>query len=156
MKTLSFSKDSWHYRFTNRLTDYSDYCWRNDICTYTRFFIWAVIKALFIVAACLYLGSVISLLVLFPMISIVVWFIQGLLHLNNDWINTFNNLKGVGIGDWCSILGIVILVGINLLVRRIQKWRDRRIMSRNRAQDNVLVEMYRSWMEKSCVKIDWK
>jgi hypothetical protein len=47
MKSLTFNKNSWHYWFVNKTTNYFELNDGYDICSYTRAFIGGVFISLF-------------------------------------------------------------------------------------------------------------
>ena len=140
MKNIIFNQNSWHYYLANRIGNYHPY-YRpygygdsTDICTYSRFVLWGIIK--------LFMFGIMFAVVSHIMIHIMfgIWF-SFMLHTF-----FFSETAIVGL----MFLGIIFVILLFC-------WYDELIAHRRYDKpDNFLTQTYKSWKEKFCVKIEFK
>jgi hypothetical protein len=150
MDKKEFSTDSWHYKFVNKMTPYfRDLRWNEeataDICSYTRAFIKAVIKTLFLSALCIGAGGAV-------LSSIVYWVAKLVFHYTFVF-KPFVGAAFFGTVAIAVIVGLIVVALIgNLLAYGISEIKDRR----RGLPPGALKTMYRSFKEKTCVQLTFK
>ena len=141
MKSIEFKKDSWHYWFVNKSTDYfTNLTWKEqkpEICGYTRAFIGGVIKTLLL--------SLVLLGLTIPSLAALVFFIGYFFGMHS------NKLIGIGIIELIVAGGLVLSI---LMGNTISWFRDQRRLKQS--PPGALKTMYTNWKEKTCAYIDFK
>jgi hypothetical protein len=150
---ITFSKDSWHYKFVRRMTWWAPDPNSSNICAYTRAFIVALLKSLAIGA----LGAAITIVVfgvlVLPAIAAVVALFCHIFHLAVPaWVLVKGMIKS-GIVVWCFLGFIALIVGAVIGILLLRKYiRENRVD----APPGPLAQMVGHWHDKTCAKIDWK
>lgn len=145
MKPFVFNKDSWHYWLANEVGNFKGHIEETDICTYTR----AVINGAFwaTVAAAVMCGLVYWITIT------LVWWVVILQH------GFFEAVGPVVLTAILVIFGGSALVaeGVPWLFRKIRRAvYDSQSGRREKVKvktDNFVAQAYRSWKEKTCVRV---
>jgi hypothetical protein len=157
MNSLTFNKDSWHYKIATKVVGYrprNDDDWyegasdNNDMCTYTRH----VMGALLLISV----GIALGLYAFYALVEVILGIAFSLMY----WSWMFSSLGAVGF-VFLSIVSAAY--GIKTLVNRINESRlmNRREYFKHRLNgivkpDGFIKNAYKSWKEKYCVRIEFK
>jgi hypothetical protein len=136
MKELVFRKDSWHYRIAS--FGGFDRMSNQDICTYTRRFLFGICLGALVFAIFLFLSKTI--------IDVVLGLAFSLIY--SAWIMTSLGTAGVII---IVTIGILFLMGLG-----INYLRDLKDAARNKNSDKpdgFVKHAYKSWKDKYCLKV---
>lgn len=144
MKSLTFNKDSWHFRFVTTFTSWNrHFTHDSDICEYTRQFL----KALFICACCCFAGG----LVIYSAVDAVMA-ILFLIFTGNWLIGPFGFM--FLLISSALIIATAILWGIECIKDyRYNKRRENE--DKEPKPDGFIKNAWKSHVGKYCVKIDF-
>lgn len=143
MKPFVFSKDSWHYWLAKEVGNFNEYIENTDVCTYTRAVIngafWAMV-AVAIICALTYWVTI-----------TLVWWVVIIQH------GFFEASGPLVLSAILVIFGFSGAVGngVPWLFRKARrKLYDSRKGSREVVKtDTFITQAYRSWTEKTCVRV---
>lgn len=143
MKPFVFNKDSWHYWLATELTSFSKYKTESNICEYTR----AVLKGAFWATV----GLAVALGLIYWVVITLVWWVVVFQH------GFFDEPAPIVLS---AIVGIFAFsAGVSEGVPRLWKKARRKLYDSRQAKrekvktDNFITEAYRSWKEKTCVRV---
>ena len=145
MKPFVFNKDSWHYWLATDVGNFSKYRDDSNICEYTR----AVIKGAMNVT----LIAAVALALVYWITITIVWWVVILQY------GFFEATGPIVLSATTGILTVAILImeGIPWAYRKGKRVvYDMRHKDGYRAPvkvDNFLTRAYRSWKEKTCVRV---
>jgi hypothetical protein len=141
MKAISISKASWHYRFVDLATDFEknidDGKIHADICTYTRYFLKAIFKSLFLGVA----GLVFTSILLSPLVYLIAHLLG---YVDKMW-----TVAGVGLCLWIFMVGAITVAFIQNGYSRLKE--KRALAAR---PPGILKTMYRHLHDKTCAKLN--
>ena len=145
MKSLTFSKNSWHYYLAKLAYDkpydevLSDVC--PDICTYMRY----VALGLFILLGMGVVIAAAGFILSHVILGIIFSLFYGVLMFTPEAIAAL-------------LLGTIL--GVGFLSHKLFKMRQEKLLSteyRNRIRhDGFAKNAYKSWKEKFCVKVEFR
>ena len=143
MKPFVFNKDSWHYWVATELTSFSKFKTETNICEYTR----AVLKGAFWAAV----GLAVALGLIYWVVITLVWWVVVLQHGFFDASAPIILSAIVGIFS----VGALVAEGVPWLWKKARrKLYDSQQTKREKVKtDNFITEAYRSWKEKTCVRV---
>ena len=143
MKPFVFNKDSWHYWLATELTSFGKFKTETNICEYTR----AVLKGAFWAAV----GLAVALGLIYWVVITIVWWVVVLQH------GFFHEPLPIVLSSIVGIFGVSALIGTGvpwLWKKARRKLYDSRQAKREKVKtDNFITEAYRSWKEKTCVRV---
>ncbi len=142
MKTLKFDKDSWHYKLAN-----FGGVWyiEENICGYTR----QVIRGAFLAMLVLCVVEFFLFLCVASLLIVLISYIEnGIFFIDSPIYVAF--ISGVTID-------IVVLFGyLNIEFQIQDKIKEKLFTSNdNKKKSNFIVEGYRAFKEKTCVRIEF-
>ena len=147
MKAFTLSKKSWHWRLAVTYGSHYEYDTETDLCTYIR----NVLKGIFVVMLVIVAGG---LCISAPMGSLAAWIVYVI-------TNGITEMDPVAFAGAFLIFGFVILTGLFLLfntdtgeevVSKVK--RAVRIKIPKPQEDSFLVLAYRSFKDKTCVRLN--
>lgn len=143
MKPFVFSRDSWHYWLAKDVGNFRSYRTESNICEYTR----AVLKGAMIVIAV----AASALAMLYWITITLVWWVVVLQH------GFFEATGPIVLSLVVGIFGSAILImeGLPWLFKKARrKLYDARGGSHRAVKtDTFITKAYRSWKDKTCVKV---
>ncbi len=138
MKTLRFDYDSWHYRFTSRFTQIGYHQKPIDLCSYVRAFFAATLFATLL--------ATLATCVAFALVHVVLGIGFSLFY----GLFIFSELA---YGTMIFIGGCLIYAAIYFTVGWIRKRRNLALY--NEKPDGFVVNAYKSWKDKFCVRVEF-
>ena len=149
MKTLNFSKNSWHYWvaefgcFDNSVTD--------NLCGY----IWQVIQGLFFLT---WLTFIVVFFAYCTLAEPVVYLYT--VYQTGIWVKPDDFLQ-VGIGLWC---GIILFTIFSAIAHTLSNYKEKRREARYNElyngipapKDSFIVAVWRKFHDKTCAKIEFR
>ncbi len=141
MKTLKFNTKSWHYQLATKIANYNPGYNDEDLCTYTRHVLGALLILMVGVAGVAIVGLLASHMILGIIFSIMYKTFM------------FTEFGVIGL-----ILSTIILLMFSVIYTT--KYLERRKAAKYRGgyvpkPDNFIKHAYKSWKDKFCVKIDF-
>lgn len=150
MKTVTFSKDSWHYKLVNKLSDYGP---RKDRCAYARQVVFCSFAALVMVCA----------FIVFVPVAWGDFLSWGLAQLiTGQWVDP-------NISTLYTLVELLITAAgfVMYSLDRFDKWRvDRKLAKRLAMEEagivipppepSIIAEMWIAFKEKTCARIEFK
>lgn len=155
--SISFSKDSWHYKFVRKMTRYYTSPDASNICTYTRAFLFALLKLAFFIVLGTAGTILIGAIILVPMAAAAVNLFCHLFHLTVPAWVLIGKILAEGVVVWCVVGGILLGSGsvFAFLVAK-RKYRDYRYANPLPVKEpSALATMYDHWHDKTCAKIEF-
>jgi uncharacterized membrane protein YdbT with pleckstrin-like domain len=134
VKTLNFSKTSWHFCIATKLGGYVAHYDADDICTYSKHFMIGLVTMFAIAMGIAILGF-------------LAWnFIFGVIFSLVYWTWLFNDLAYIVIFAIIGLIFTCLLIGGSWWI----VYGEPMIK-----QDSFVRNAYKSWKEKYCIKIDF-
>ena len=157
MKPITFSVNSWHYKMVDKVIGlprgYFNEDLPMDLCTYFR----KLMLCLFMltVAAAFIIG-----LVIIPLADLSAWVLAGLI---TGWTDTLG-VGGVIIGEAIIAVLFGIAAGIVFSLEALKKRKQANRLKNREAREagvpeptpSIMVELYRKFKDKTCVRIEFK
>lgn len=140
MYTVNFNKTSWHAKLFNKILGYDAVEYETNICSYTREWLKIVMGAAFV---CTFIGGIATCIVNF-LVAVIVGLIQGV------WLElTFPGQFGM------LLIFIMILVSIIFCICAFLSQFYSKVAQKCSTEHSFIVESYRAYKNKFCVKINW-
>ena len=145
MKPFVFNKDSWHYWLATEVGAFSKYRTDSNICEYTR----AVLKGVLLLT---FFAAVFSAIVYWITIT-VVWWVVILQHgfFEAEGPIVLSAIVGIFCTAW--FIGGGIPWAYRKVKRAVYEARYPDGYREKIVTDNFLTHAYRSWKEKTCVRV---
>lgn len=144
MKTLIFDKNSWHYYFATKGSDF-DPCDGHNICEYIQYVLAGIIRHTFV------------LLLLFALSYCAIHMILG---IGFSIVYTTWLIDGAGFAGALLTFYLLAIIGVVYTKEYIhdRKWKRYEMMEKGSIErpDSFLVNAYKAWKNKYCVKIEFK
>ena len=135
MKSLTFNRNSWHYKIAYHIAGYRS--WHgSDICTYTRY----VMGALFVI----FIGVALGLCVLYVLFQTLIGIVFSLM----TWTWMFTELGFLGL----IVLSVLSMIFSVIYIKKKIEDKNREV-NRIPKPDGFVKNAYKSWKEKYCVRI---
>jgi uncharacterized membrane protein YidH (DUF202 family) len=138
---MVLDKKSWHYRLANTYGDYQDWGDGTDMCTYTKH----VLRGLFLVIATTTVAGAVTGVMFDTFVAWIAWML-----FIGEWVDpTLETFKG-----FLIIFGLVAMImGIAGYVKAKEHLRRKYPTSQGAP---FVVQAYRSWKDKYCVRVTFK
>lgn len=149
MKSLNFNRESWHFKVATKWGGFPKWFETTNICEYSR----AVVKGSFLALANGLLALVAIVGSLYWVAITIAWWTAGI-------------VTGVFIEEPGPIVlsmivgGAGLIAGGTYLIHKVMVWNDVRKMNKsNEARiahpkpDSFVKKAWRSWMDKTCVRV---
>lgn len=133
MKTLKFSKNSWHYKLARFGDEFSE---RNlsDICSYTRAFLWGTFLFLLFVA-----------------------FMLGIIFIHGEAIGYVAAMIAQGTFiEPDTLAGICLMLYGAFFILCLITYTTKTVCEHKFKEDNFVVNAYHSFKDKYCVRVEVK
>lgn len=147
MNKLEFNKSSWHYWFVNKTTSYIKNLSYDDrapdICGYTRAFIGGSIKILILGTIIGLSAFAVSCSIAFGLSLLFKWHLPKL-------------IIAAGQVGMIMVSAAASVFGIGFTAAAVATIRDKISDRRAGKAPGALIQMYRSWKEKTCAQIEFK
>lgn len=145
MKSLNFNRESWHYKVATELGGLPKWFETTNICEYTR----AVLK-----------GAIMMMIVAAAAFGLLYWVAITIAW----WIAVLYTGVFIDASGPIVLSGIVIIFtvvsAVTILINRFQGWLYARQCKKHREcdyappkPDSFIKKAYRSWKDKTCVRI---
>lgn len=133
MKTLKFSKNSWHYKLARFGDEFSERDLSN-ICSYTRAFLWGTL-----------------------LFSLFTVFILGIVVMHGEAIGYVAAMIAQGTFiEPDTLAGICLMLYIAAFTLGLIIYATRTVCEHEFKEDNFVVNAYHSFKDKYCVRVEVK
>ena len=137
MKPIRLNDNSWHNKIASAFG--GDVGSFNDICGYTCKMIWAMIKMLTVGVGCLFLLTVFLTTIITPILILLGYHVYSFAM----------GISSVGIG-------VLLFTGIGFAGQWIVDTYEERKYNSVRKPDGFIKHAYKSFKDKTCVRIEFR